>query len=123
MGIMLILKSPHEYGSLSFKSWLWQSKINTGTGSFTELGSKNLIHVTTQNLINGQTLYMSADELHTVEVNVDECVAWLIQEYKPVKPYTSINYSNEPLDTWSPDELYLEMTQDEIKPLIQNIFK
>lgn len=92
-----------------FKKFVWQSEIlNKDKGGFKLLGEERLVQVSNFSYTKGQFVIMEACELHTVQVEAGKMCAWIIEESKPSCDYFPVNYSNNDLESWKPEDLYLE---------------
>jgi hypothetical protein len=97
-----------------FKKFLWNSHILNGKGGFEYLGYQGLTQISNKRYGAGETVTMKACELHTVQVEKGEKCVWLIEELIPSCDYFPINYSNNDLEKWNPQGLYIECN-DEVK--------
>lgn len=99
------------YGD-NFKSFKWESHIETGAGGFKRLNDEKLVEISNDIIFAGQSKTMKACELHTVRVVKGRMVAWLIEESIPTCEYFPINYSPHDLEKWTPAGLYQKVSDD-----------
>lgn len=97
----------HIYGK-----YKWNSHILNGNGGFEHLGHEHLSLVSKNGYNKGEYFTMKACELHTVFVEQGKSAVWLIEESIPTCDYFPINYSPHDLTKWTPDGLYLEVSDD-----------
>ena len=95
-----------------YNKFKWNSQILNGNGGFEYIGVENLMLKSNNVYTTGETIQMSACELHTVRVMRDEICVWLIDEFPPTSNYDSINYSQNDLTKWTPNGLYQEVGDD-----------
>lgn len=95
-----------------FKKFHWNSHILNGKGGFQVLGEQRLRQVSNSKYKAGETVTMKACELHTVQIEKGKICAWLIEESKPTCDYFPVNYSNDDLEKWSAEGLYIECNEE-----------
>ena len=100
----------------SFGMFKWNSHILNGNGGFEKVGKKKLSKLSNNSYSKGESILMKACELHTVQIEKNQKCVWLIEEYKPSCEYFPINYSYDDLEKWTPDGLYIEVS-DSVKDM------
>jgi hypothetical protein len=102
-----------------YDAFQWCSGV-TGEGKFKwvdfdiQLNDKK--HTT---LFPGDSVYMQANELHTVECEGYESCAWLVYEGAEDPNYNPVTYSREDLTYFDPKGLYVKPTKQEVYKRLQ----
>lgn len=107
-------KTDDRYDFNRYQSFKWNSVILNGQGGFEKLDDEYLKLTSATRITKGNEVFMKACELHTVFVDRGKRAVWLIEETLPTCEYFPINYSNQDLINWKPNNLYVE-TNDAVK--------
>jgi len=103
-----------------FKGYKFRSPILEEAGGF-ELIYKSL-HVTTdrvERLYKGQTSFMKASEFHTVSIDNNEVVAWLVYEGQENELFDNLTISNVDLLNGSFEGLYIKPDKSDIERILK----
>lgn len=110
---------------LQFNEYLYTSKITGNGGSFSKIGEKRLSTVWIEVLDPKEqvdpTSFMSAYLLHTVRCIKNKPAGWLVHEGAEDPNYKSIAYSEKDLTGWTPDGLYLPMSEGYLSDLLKEM--
>jgi hypothetical protein len=93
----------------------FRSHIGTGSGSFERVAGAGLELVSRGVLCRGQSAVMRAADLHTVYVSKGSRAAWLVCEGREDPAYDSVCYTNADLGSWTPNGLYVPMTDEQVR--------
>lgn len=112
---------PYEYGT-PLREFRYDSKIrNDGAGGFKATGTVGRFDTLRGLITTGESLFMRADEYHTVSVLEGERAAWFVYEGAKDPKYQPIVYSNADLETFSPDGLYRRPTVAQVHELLEGL--
>lgn len=110
--------------NIELDMYRFQSHIHSGKGWF-KLLEKNVKLQTTQvlDIHSWDSLFMPAQEMHTVSVKQWEKVAWFVFEWEENPQHNERCYSNKNLTDWSTKWLYTPFESiDEIKENLYSLW-
>jgi len=106
----------------TFNKFKYVSAIKEGESKFLLLGEQILRYKNIEYVYQGHSLYLEADQLHSVHVNQGEIAAWLVLEGEEDPDYESVCYSTNNLENSIDNTaLYVRPTLFEIEMLLQSI--
>lgn len=105
-------------GELHFNRYLYDSKITGGGSGFKRCGDLPLAHNDEVTYRAGESVYMKANEIHTVGVPRGKHAAWLVYEGREDPNYMPVCWSNVPLELLSLDGLYQPMSAYDLKNVL-----
>lgn len=109
---------PDPKGEVEMSKFLYQSKITKGETSFKYLGQEKLLTVTDNIIKAGESVFMHADEIHTVAVPRGQVAAWMVYEGNEYPGYEPYIWSNSDLTALKTDHLYRKAKPSEIVELL-----
>lgn len=101
--------------------WIYKSHINTGKMGFERIGSDKIITDSFRVIRPGVSLYLPANEIHTVCCNTSEESAWLVYEGKEDENYLSVSWSNNDLSKIDDSNLYQKPTEAQVLDLLKSV--
>ena len=101
----------------------WSSHILSGKGGFEHIGEGRLEMISNKRYRKGETVSMSACEMHTIQIEKGQKCVWLIEEAVPSCEYLPVNYSPNDLTQWTPEGLYIEVGDDVKEKYIGKYFE
>jgi hypothetical protein len=99
-----------------FQQFIFDSKLKGGTGGFVPGEPEpHRYQPNTRKVSAGGSLHMTPKQLHTVYVPREERAAWFVFEGPSDPDYKPICYSNRDLTQFSPEGLYEQPEEKEIR--------
>ncbi len=102
-------------------SWLHKSKIKTGEMHFERKGVGHLRNKDFRWVNKNETVFMRADELHTVACYSDELTAWFVYEGKESPTPNNLMYSRADLNKIDSSQLYQKPTMKQVAKLLNMV--
>lgn len=100
-------------------SYRYKSKIlDESAGSFERLLPAKIVEGVANIMYQGDTVFMTAQELHTVWVPKHQPAAWFVYEGKEDPAYDPITYSDEDLTKFDFTGMYVRPTVEQVKQLV-----
>lgn len=120
-GIFLnwIIEESEAKDAFWLRKFVYNSKITKGEIKFGEVGRTKVRTKKVTNVYSGETIYMKANELHTVACSKTLYTAWLVYEGSEDKNYKSLCYSKADLNSQNFNMLYHKPSKEQIHALIE----
>lgn len=107
-----------DYSSMCLGKYKYHSHIKEGQMNFEYLGMGYLRTREYRRIFEGDTVFMKANEIHSVACNVGEYTAWLVFEGKEDSTYSSYCWTNSDPNEQKHDNLYQKMSKDTLLELL-----
>jgi hypothetical protein len=106
---------------VEYVAYTYQSAILTGVGSFARAEAPSAVFVGSVDVERGDSLALAANAIHSVYITQGRETAWFVYEGREDKNYSSLSYSDQPLDKTSFEGLYFPMPEETVISLLTSV--
>jgi hypothetical protein len=106
---------------MSLQKFRFKSYINNGVGGFEALGESKLVTKSFQQISDGYSKFLSADDLHTVYVAEKASASWFVYEGRENRDHDPICHSNTDLLSHNTEGLYGRIAEEEIMGVLKEL--
>lgn len=119
---MKVVNDISDNSTKLFNRWLYNSQIISETPvGFVLDGEDVLVPHTTTKIITGNSVFLNAQDIHTVACRENSVNAWMVYEGKESPNYKPYAWSNQDLSTIECKNLYQKPKEEQILELLSSV--
>lgn len=106
---------------VDYVAYTYQSAILMGHGSFVRADAPSVAFHSFSRVLAGDSLALPAHVVHSVQVAQGHEAAWFVYEGREDADYSSLSFSNQPLENASFEGLYQPMDEANVLALLRSV--